>query len=236
LQDRSAEDRAEHRRIQSVYESYERDPAKQRAWADGAANRFQMEGKWRLIRAGLARASLRPAECRILDLGVGGGSDCGAWMEEGVRPQALIALDLNRLAVRAARARYAWLRALTGDATRLPFGDGAFDLVYQSTMITSVLDPALRAAILREVGRVVRRGGLFISYDMRYPNPWNRNTRPLLRRELRRAFGGWTMHVSSVTGIPQVVRALSGVSLRLCRWFEAVPVFRSHLLVLLRKP
>ncbi len=83
---------------------------------------------------------------------------------------------------------------------------------------------------------VLRPGGAFISYDMRYPNPWNRHTRRLALSELRSAFAGWKLSTESVTGIPQIIRPLSRVSLQLCRLVEAVPIFRSHLLAFARKP
>ena len=236
MQDRQSEDRAELDRIQSVYESYARDAGKQRAWADGTAHRFQLDRKWARIREGLRRAKISPLKSRILDLGVGSGTECPSLLESGFRPEALIALDLDENRVRSARARYRWLRALAGDGTKLPFRDEAFDVVYQSTMISSVLDASRRAAILKEAGRVLRPGGTFISYDMRYPNPWNRHTRPLRLSELRCAFAGWKLSGGSLTGIPQIIRPLSRVSLPLCRLVEAVPIFRSHLLAFARKP
>lgn len=147
-----------------------------------------------------------------------------------------MALDLDLGRLRAARARHPWLRALAGNGTKLPFRDATFDVVYQSTVISSVLDSARRTAILREAGRVLRSGGLLVSYDMRYPNPWNRHTRPLRASEVRSALPGWQMNVTSLTGIPQIIRPLSRISLSLCRLVEAVPALRSHLLVIARKP
>jgi ubiquinone/menaquinone biosynthesis C-methylase UbiE len=219
-----------------VYETYARDAGKQRAWADGTAHRFQLERKWARIRQGLRREKLFPPESRILDLGVGSGTECPSLLESGFRPEAIVALDLSENRLRSARASYRWLRALVGDGTKLPFRDESFDVVYQSTMISSVLDASRRAAILKEAGRVLRPGGAFISYDMRYPNPWNRHTRPLGLAELRGAFAGWKLSAESVTGIPQIIRPLSRVSLPLCRLVEAVPIFRSHLLAFARKP
>jgi ubiquinone/menaquinone biosynthesis C-methylase UbiE len=236
LQDRRSEDRVELDRIRSVYEGYARDDGKRRAWADGPAHRFQLERKWAQIGEGLRRASIFPHECRILNLGVGSGGECPSLLEAGFRPDSLIAIDLNEKSVRAARIKHQWLCALAGDGTKVPFRDQSFDVVYQSMMISSVLDISRRATILAEVARVLRPGGAFISYDMRYPNPWNRHTRPLKVAELRRALGGWKMSASSLTGIPQLIRALSRISLPLCRLVEAVPLFRSHLLVFARKP
>jgi len=83
---------------------------------------------------------------------------------------------------------------------------------------------------------VMTPGGIFLSYDTRYPNPWNRHTRPLPAPELSRAFEGWFMETWSLTGLPPLLRLLAPWSLPLCRALESVPVLRSHLLTLARKP
>lgn len=236
MQDQKLEDRAEINRIRSVYDDYARDAGKQRAWADGTAHRFQLERKWACIRDRLAHESVTPGMSFILDLGAGSGTECPSLLGAGFRPERVIALDLNAERLHAARNKHPWLRALAGNGTMLPFRDETFDVVYQSTVISSVLDATRRVAILREAGRVLRSGGVLISYDTRYPNPWNRHTRPLPTAELRNALPGWNLSAISLTGIPQIIRPLSRISLSLCRMVEAVPVLRSHLLVSARKP
>lgn len=236
MQTELSEDRSERERLRSVYAGYARDPSRQRAWTDDSSHRFELERKWTRILAGLTREALEPSECRLLDLGTYTGSDCAGFLQAGFLPEAIIALDLNDKALRSSRERYRWLRALTADAAKLPFRDGAFDLVYQSTMLSSVLEPARRTAILREAGRVLRSGGVFISYDMRYPNPWNRHTRPLRSSEMRAALTGWELRSESLTGIPPITRLLIKVSRAACRLLEAVPICRSHCLVFARKP
>ena len=60
---------------------------------------------------------------------------------------------------------------MCANAAELPFPDGEFDLVTHFTCLSSVLDPGLRAAIAAEMWRVVRPGGVVLSFDMR-PAPW----------------------------------------------------------------
>jgi SAM-dependent methyltransferase len=45
------------------------------------------------------------------------------------------------------------------DADRIPYGDGEFDLVYADNLLEHLLHPL---AVFREVGRVLKRGGLFL--------------------------------------------------------------------------
>jgi len=236
VDNRQSEDHVELERIRSVYENYARDAGKQRVWGDSTAHRFQLERKWSRILEMLNRDRLIPRDSRILDLGVGSGTECNSILQAGFRQGAFVGLDLNERSLHGAREKHPWLRTLAGNGTKLPFRDGAFDVVYQSTVISSVIDASRRLAILKEAGRVLRSGGILISYDMRYPNPWNRQTRPLRLAEIRRALPHWKLKATSLTGIPQIIRPLSTVSLSLCRLVEAVPLLRSHLLVFARKP
>jgi SAM-dependent methyltransferase len=135
-----------------------------------------------------------------------------------------------------ALSRQAGVRAVLGNATFLPLATASVMVVYQSVMLSSVVDPGLRSRIYAELTRVIAPGGLFVSYDVRYRNPWNPNTRPIALGELRRAFAGWRQTHRTLTGIPQVLRVLAPRSRALCRLFEAVPIFRSHRLFVAEKP
>jgi SAM-dependent methyltransferase len=229
------QEHAERLRIERVYRDYSSDPYYSKIWNSDAA-RFLVERKWDNIGRALRRVGLDAAAARLLDLGAGSGGDCERFRELGVRPDRIVAIDLLQEFARQARRSHAWLAAVQADGALLPLRDGSFDLVYQSTMLSSVLDRSRRGRILGEVRRVLAPSGLFISYDTRYRNPWNRNTRPVSSSEIREAFPGWTVSSHSTTPIPQLVRFLE----RLPRWtwraIETVPPLRSHLLVVARKP
>lgn len=61
-------------------------------------------------------------------------------------------IDLSTTALAKARELYA-LPVAAAEATRLPFGDGSFDLVYSTEVIEHVLDPELMVAEMRRVSR-----------------------------------------------------------------------------------
>jgi hypothetical protein len=75
-----------------------------------------------------------------------------------------------------------------------------------------------------------------MSYDMRYPNPRNRYTKPLRLSEIREAFAGWRIASRSVTAIPHLLRMVAPFSSGACRILEGIPFLRSHLLVVARRP
>jgi SAM-dependent methyltransferase len=102
---------------------------------------------------------------RLLDLGCGAGRHA---FEAARRGAQVVALDTDRAeldrvsAIAAAMAEAgeipagAAIRAAAGDATRMPFADGTFDIVIASEVMEHI--PADQAA-MREVARLLRPGG-----------------------------------------------------------------------------
>jgi ubiquinone/menaquinone biosynthesis C-methylase UbiE len=227
---------AELARVREVYDAYATNEKYRRLWANSPASRFMQEHKWARIRSLLREAAFDPLAGPCLDLGSGGGDECRWIVTAGIPRERIVAFDLLEKHVRMARQGLPGIKVIQGDARHLPFPDDCFSFVYQSTMLSSVLDQGLRRVMLEEVRRVLSPGGMFLSFDTRYRNPWNPHTRPLPAHELRSAFAGWPIWVRSANGIPQLIRLLAPVSELLCRAVEGVPPLRSHLLVAARKP
>jgi ubiquinone/menaquinone biosynthesis C-methylase UbiE len=57
------------------------------------------------------------------------------------------------------------VRVITGDATALPFSDGAFSGVVSFTMLHHVPSPDLQDQLLGQVWRVLEPGGVFVGSD-----------------------------------------------------------------------
>jgi SAM-dependent methyltransferase len=105
-----------------------------------------------------AKLSLRPellpgAGARVLDVGCGEGRHIAAAAKRGCRA---IGLDYDPAELRKTRGRGAKVDLVAGDATRLPFRDGAFDAVICTETLEHIADD--RAAI-GEMARVLRNGG-----------------------------------------------------------------------------
>ena len=102
----------------------------------------------------------------VLDIGCGLGGKSAAYAQDGAR---VTGVDIEKRnierSIAYARACGAPAQFLAGDAERLPFGDGAFDLVIANDSIEHFCDPA---AAMRELARVLRPGGsLFLFFT-----PW----------------------------------------------------------------
>jgi hypothetical protein len=69
---------------------------------------------------------------------------------------------------------------------------------------------------------------------MRYPNPWNRNIRPMTKRRIRELFPSFELQLESLTLLPPLTRHLGRGANRMLPLLAGVPVLRSHYLGLLR--
>jgi SAM-dependent methyltransferase len=221
----------EYRRRQSVHIADRYAPD-----APGALFEYQQR-IWRVLEA-LRRSGYLPLSTkRILDVGCG----AGRWLLDlealGARRDRLAGVDLSLERVAAARERLGAASGghespdiRVGDACSLPWDTGSFDLVFQQTMLSSILDQRVRMAAAAEMVRVLRRDGAIISYDLRVNNPFNRAVRGISTRELRRLFPDMHLQTARVTLIPQLARATAGISRLLPTLLESSRVLNGHCL------
>jgi SAM-dependent methyltransferase len=172
---------------------------------------------------------------RVLDVGCGDGAFLRRLVSWGAAPSKLAGVDLLDERVASARRIDPGLDVRQADASTLPFENASFDLVFQLTVFSSILDPAMRRAVAGEMARVLRPGGAVVSYDFRVARD-RQNTRPLWIAELRELFPDWTVDARRVTLVPPLARVVARWSWLLCELMEAVPLLRTHDLVVLRKP
>lgn len=173
---------------------------------------------------------------RILEIGCGRGTRLLDWIRWGARADALFGVDLMEAFVGEARDNLPRGHFGVASGNRLPFRDGEFDIVVQSTVFSSILDSALRRAVAEEMVRVTSRQGAILWYDFRYPSPGNADVRPVTAAEIAALFPGRTIARRSLTLLPPLARRLAPVSVFACRALEKLlPPLRSHLLAVIRE-
>ena len=226
---------AEEARIRRAY--VERVGHGRYSWFDCAHLYAMQEVERVILRALRTHGFAALADLRILDIGCG----YGVWLREfvkwGATPGNLVGIDLleDRIA-QARRLAPPAMRLEIGSAAALPFEDAAFDIAVQSLVLTSVTDPDVRARIAAEMIRVVRPGGLILSYDYHVDNPANRDVRALTAADLRRLFGGCDIARRRVTLAPPVARFVAPRSRALYALLAAIPLMKTHYVAAIRKP
>lgn len=200
--------------------------------------RHLLSGLWRFARTALDDQLGREPLCDkdILEVGCGYGARLQNLVRWGASPEKLFGLDLQP--ARIAQARHllpACVTVSTGDATELAFANESFDLVFQFTVFSSILDHEVRKAAAREMLRVVKASGCIVWYDFYVNNPRNRDARGVKRTEVRELFPNCRYHFDRVTLAPPVARALAPHSAVLCRLLSSAKLFSTHDLAFITK-
>lgn len=122
---------------------------------------------WRTIANSAAYLDPRLAPgLSLLDVGCGPGTITVEFADR-LAPGRVVGLDASAEVIAQASADFArpGLEFLVGDAYALPFDDGAFDIVHAHQTLQHVADPV---AVLRELRRVTRPGGVVAARDVDY--------------------------------------------------------------------
>jgi ubiquinone/menaquinone biosynthesis C-methylase UbiE len=172
----------------------------------------------------------------LLEVGCGNGSWISRWSNLGIPLSSLYGVDIMEEYVENSKKLTPFPSQIQmASVTEIPFEDNTFDIVSQSTVFTSILDPQARKEGAQEILRVLKKGGSVYWYDFRYPSPRNPNVRKVDKKELCRLFPNCDIKMTSVTLLPPLVRKLSPVSFTLCRLLENIPFLRSHYLAIIKK-
>ncbi|MFT3836825.1 MAG: methyltransferase domain-containing protein [Myxococcaceae bacterium] len=128
------------------------------AEAEAARLAQQLQGLWAVERDGLKQAGLVNGAARLLEVGCGNGSALSQVAKE-FTPGAAFGVELQWEHARRAKAVAPVSRA---DGARLPFRDGAFEVVFFRYVLRHVVSPG---ALLKEAHRVLAPGGRLIALD-----------------------------------------------------------------------
>ena len=147
----------------------EKDPREVASMFDGIAERYDLvndlvslgqDRRWRRLVRGAVAAL--PGE-KVLDLAAGTGTSSEPFERDGA---LVVPSDISLGMLAVGKRRRPDLPFVAGDATALPFADGAFDAVTISFGLRNVVDTT---AALREMLRVVRPGGRVVVCEFSTP-------------------------------------------------------------------
>lgn len=131
------------------------------SWDRAARGYGRQEGlERRAISRALDLLAPRPEEA-LLDVATGTGLVLRALAERPAAPARAVGLDASAAMLERVGPLPAGWSTVEADATRMPFTDGAFDLV-TAAYVLHVLEPEQRVAALAGVRRVLRPGGRLV--------------------------------------------------------------------------
>ena len=200
------------------------------------ANLFSRHGKERALLEALRRAKLLPlAERRLLDIGCGRGDWLAVFENFEARRELIAGIDLDGQRAEVAARRFAGADIREGDAAELPWPDRHFDIVFQSTVFTSILDEDMKRAVAAQMVRVLKPHGAIIWYDFLMNNPRNSQVRGIGRREITSLFPGFEISLRRVTLAPPLMRRVVPISWSLAALLEKMRLLNVFYLAVLRR-
>jgi SAM-dependent methyltransferase len=148
---------------------------------DGAG----LRGDEKLLDVGCGRGAVLLLAARRLPMGRVTGIDLWSTTDQSGNAEATTRANA------AAEGVSERVELVTGDMRKLPFPDGAFDVVVSSLAIHNVPDAAGRKAAVEEIARVLRKGGLALLADYRNTADYQRVLRETLATTVERRNLGW---------------------------------------------
>jgi SAM-dependent methyltransferase len=230
----------ESKRIREAYERYARDPSELQKRDTSNPGLRYLTGEWHSrLALRLRERSLLGPEARVLDIGCGAGGLLAWLVHSGARESNCVGVDLMPERVDQAREGLPGATFICADAVDRPWGQGRFDVVVLSMVLSSVLDGQQSRRIAGHAGAAVAAGGVAVVYDTRYPSPLNRHVRAVDRREIAMLFPGFRLDAETITVIPPVARALGRLSAsaakRIYPQLARVPLLHARNLCLLSR-
>jgi SAM-dependent methyltransferase len=180
------------------------------------------------------------AKVRLLEVGCGTGNNLLEFLQFGFRPEHLQGVELLPAPAEQARRNLpSSVRITLGDAAGPAAAcvpEGTQDIVYQSTVFTSLLDDAFQERLADRMWRWLRPGGGILWYDFTVNNPFNPDVRGVPVERIRELFPQGEMRVRRLTLAPPLARVVTRIhpelytALNICGWL------RTHVLVWVEKP
>ncbi len=190
-----------------------------------------------MLRTFVALGLLDLSALRLLEVGSGDGANLLELLRMGFAPENLCGIELLPERHAAARGRLPAGVVLTlGDAAAMPVAQASQDVVFQSTVFSSLLDDAFQQRLADAMWAALKPGGGVLWYDFTTDNPRNRDVRGVPLKRIRQLFPGGTMQARRVTLAPPIARAVTRLHPSLYTVFNTLPLLRTHVLAWIAKP
>ena len=174
---------------------------------------------------------------RCLEVGCGSGGNLLELLRLGFAPQHLSGVELLTDRIRHARHTLpAALALFEGDALALDLPAASQDIVFVSTVFSSLLDDAFQQRLADAMWRWTKPGGGVLWYDFTFNNPANPDVRGVPLARVRELFPGGNLQQKRVTLAPPIARRVTSLHPSLYSVFNLLPLLRTHRLCWIGKP
>jgi len=170
---------------------------------------------------------------KIADFGCGIGARMRDFLRLGASPSNLHGVELSDKRIDIAKSISPNFNFQCGDASSTDYEDDYFEIILNSTMMSSILDDELADAIAEEMWRVLKPGGVIIWYDLKIDNPLNESVRGYPKKKIIKLFPQAEFRCYSLTPIPVITRKFP--FRYMYNLMSIFPFFHAHILAFIRK-
>lgn len=178
-----------------------------------------------------ARFGKKVREIKVLEIGAGAGGNIPFFLKLGIRPNHFYANELMDYRIKHLKEKFPEIHVLEGDASVLNF-DFKFDVIFQSTVFSSILDPKLRKSLASTMENLLHDDGIVLWYDFVFDNPKNKNVKKVELQEIKQLFENLQVVRREKTTLAPPIGRRIGHAYPLINIF---PFLRTHLIVELDK-
>ncbi|MBC7695236.1 MAG: class I SAM-dependent methyltransferase [Burkholderiales bacterium] len=169
-------------------------------------------------------------DLNVLEIGAGNGSNAEIFVNCGFQIQNIYFNELLPERINAIKSNYPNNTIFEGNAIEIPI-DRKFDIIFQSTVFTSILNTVDRKLLAEKMLGLLNPGGIVLWYDFIYNNPKNKDVRKVDVKELKSLFSKSSgIYFKKITLAPPIGRKVG----RFYKLFN-VPFLRSHILAVIKK-
>lgn len=202
-----------------------------------AAVYLGMQEKERAIIRWINTCGIAPVEKkRVLEIGCGSGGNLLDLLRLGFQPENIVGNELLEERANTARNRLpAATKIILGDAAESDIPIDSFDIVFQSTVFTSILDTHFQSRLAAKMWELTKVGGGVLWYDFVYDNPRNPDVKGVPLRQIKTLFPNAKIYYWRLTLAPPISRLVTRLHPSMYSLFNLFPFLRTHILCWIEK-
>jgi len=193
---------------------------------------YAEQEKERKIARLLRDICLEPLQTKkVLEIGCGPGGNLLNLLRLGFEPENLTGNELlHERYLEARRKLPKAVNLIHGDANKIDLPKNHYDIVYQSTVFTSLLDATFQNELAERMWGWVKPGGGVLWYDFTFDNPKNPDVRGVKDKRIQELFPEGKVIIKRVTLAPPISRRVTKIHPCLYHVFNILPLLRTHVL------
>lgn len=173
-----------------------------------------------------------PENLKIMEIGAGAGANIPFFNAMGIDYKNIFANELIDERATKLKNVFPDVPLFVGDASTLNF-ENNFDIVFQSTVFTSILDADFKKRLAHKMWQMTKPAGLVLWYDFKYNNPWNKSVKGINKKEIKKLFPETKkFNFYNVTLAPPIGRRFQSIYKLLNTLF---PFLRTHVVAVIYK-